>query len=274
MDTTSPHPNGSSDEREYTHTREAENENWPEDLGGFDPWLRAAEELSSSLESRSREQPPGPSGGGRGPRNGGIFVEGQLGRTGFEGPPARIVHDSPPVWNGTKPDTQAEPYLKLLKGWLSTTRTQKSQQGMTILQYCDGDLKVLVNELDIDTLTSEDSGQRVYEHVREAYEEFINKPMTQAIESCLFGSDVRRRRGEGMIMYCSRKNTMFKELERAKVVLPNEFKGYILMRDAQIGPRAWDTINGWTRQSHDYKTIMSCLKKLGQCQGAGSTSTD
>ena len=78
MDTTSPHPNGSADEREYNPPREVEDEDWPEDLGGFDPWLRAAEELSSSLESRSREQPPGPSGGGRGPRNGGIFVEGQL----------------------------------------------------------------------------------------------------------------------------------------------------------------------------------------------------
>ena len=63
-------------------------------------------------------------------------------------------------------------------------------------------------------------------------------------------------------MHCSRKNTMFKELERAKVILPSEFKGYLMMRDAQIGPRAWDTINGWSKQTYDYKSIVGYLKKL------------
>ena len=82
-------------------------------------------------------------------------------RDRFEGPPARIVHDVPPVWNGKNPETQAEPYLKLLGAWLATTRALKTQQGLAILHHSDGDLKVLINELDLDTLTAEDSGQAV-----------------------------------------------------------------------------------------------------------------
>ena len=261
MESTPAHPNGETGDGEHDAAAAAEQEEWPDDMEDADPWEEAANRRQAAAAMRSRGVPPHPAGG-TGPRNGGVYVEGQLGRTGFEGPPARIVHDSPPVWNGSKPETQTEPYLKLLGGWLTTTRTQKSQQGMTILQYTDGDLKVLINELDIGTLTSEDSGQRVFDHIKENYQEFIDKPMPQAIENAIFGSDVKRRRGEGMVMYCSRKNTLFKELERAKVVLPDEMKGYLTIRDAQIGPRAWDTINGWTQQSYGYKTIVSSLKKV------------
>ena len=62
-----------------------------------------------------------------------------------EQPTQRIIHDVPPVWDGKDPDSQAEPYLKLLDGWLATTRTLNTQQGMTILHYAAGDLKLIIN---------------------------------------------------------------------------------------------------------------------------------
>ena len=65
-----------------------------------------------------------------------------------QGTSQQIIHDVPPVWDGEDPDNQAEPYLKLLRGWLQTTRTQRKQAGMTILHYAYGDLKILINELD------------------------------------------------------------------------------------------------------------------------------
>ena len=135
MATSSSHPNGEMDTRVHdtaptTDVVEAdeEEEDWPEDMAEVDPWQEAAEaRRQASLASQARA-PPQRSSGPVGPRNGGVFVEGQVGRSGFEGPPARIVHDSPPVWNGTKAEDQAEPYLKLLQGWLATTRTIKTQQ--------------------------------------------------------------------------------------------------------------------------------------------------
>ena len=69
-----------------------------------------------------------------------------------EPPAQRIIHDVPPVWDGKDPDNQAEPYLKLLSGWLSTTRTLKTQRAMTILYYAAGDLKLIINELDVEVL--------------------------------------------------------------------------------------------------------------------------
>ena len=105
-------------------------------------------------------------------RGGAVYVGAETRPAGIEPPPQRIIHDVPPVWNGQRPEVQAEPYLKLLTGWLATTRTQPRQRGMTILQYADGDLKVLINELDISTLTSDESGDIVYDHIKEAFEEY------------------------------------------------------------------------------------------------------
>jgi len=63
-----------------------------------------------------------------------------------EGNPPRFTLDNPPWWDGKNPEQQAEPFLKLLTAWLTTTRTLQRQQGVLILQAVAGDLKVLVGE--------------------------------------------------------------------------------------------------------------------------------
>ena len=92
----------------------------------------------------------------------------------------RIIHDVPPVWDGKDPDNMAEPYLKLLRGWLSTTRTLTTQRGMTILHYATGDLKLIINELDVNTLTAQDSGNTVFIHVQKAYAKYLVKKLPQS----------------------------------------------------------------------------------------------
>ena len=74
------------------------------------------------------------------------------------GPPAhRFAMDNPPTWDGKHPQTQAEPYFKKLRGWLLTTRTLKTQQGMLILSSCTtgSDLELIVNEIPLETLLEE-----------------------------------------------------------------------------------------------------------------------
>ena len=101
----------------------------------------------------------------------------------------RIIHDMPPVWDGKDPYNQAEPYLKLLSGWLNTTRTLKTQRGMTILHYSHGDLKLIINELDVETLTSEDSGNIVFKHINKSYVEYLEKKLPKAIERALHAQE-------------------------------------------------------------------------------------
>jgi hypothetical protein len=91
-----------------------------------------------------------------------------------DGPVHRFAMDNPPSWDGKHPETQAEPYFKKLKGWLMTSRTLKSQQGMQILSACTAgsDLELIVNELHLDVLTQENGGKIVYEHIYTAYKEY------------------------------------------------------------------------------------------------------
>ena len=53
-----------------------------------------------------------------------------------DGPAHRFALDNPPSWDGKHPQTQAEPYFKKLRGWLLTSRTLKTQQGMQIFGAC------------------------------------------------------------------------------------------------------------------------------------------
>ena len=78
----------------------------------------------------------------------------------------QVIHDNPPTWNGDHPEKELEPYLKLLEGWLMTTRTLKTQQGMTIFNHATGDLRLVINELPIEQLCAEDSGTVVRKHIR------------------------------------------------------------------------------------------------------------
>ena len=148
--------------------------------------------------------------------------------------PYKVINDVPPSWDGKDPDNQIEPYLKMLHMWLNTTRTLKTQRGMTLLTYSQGDLKLLINELDIETLTSENSGQVVYEYVKTNYLEYLDKKMPKAIERLLFDPASKRQRNESMLQYISRKRTLLGELDRCKCVLPDNAKGYIMLRDAQL----------------------------------------
>ena len=111
-----------------------------------------------------------------------------------EPPSARSVHDVPPSWDGRNPETALESYLKLLAGWLATTRMQKCQMGMTLLHYASGDLRLIINELTIEELTAENSGSRVFDHVKEAFSEYVEKKLPKAIESAPFYSSCKRRR--------------------------------------------------------------------------------
>ena len=89
--------------------------------------------------------------------------------------PARFIHDIPPNWDGGRPDKNLEPYIKALRMWLHTTKVLKQQQGMAIFQNAQGDLKQLINELEIEQLTIEDSGEDVLKHIQNSYAEYLER---------------------------------------------------------------------------------------------------
>ena len=184
---------------------------------GEDPWRRTVDAATSQSSSSGATGPPRElrrgmdTSAGRVPHYTPAFAQVTL-PAQDQGVSQRIIHDVPPVWDGKDPDNMAEPYLKLLTGWLSTTRTLKTQRGMTILHYSHGDLKLIINELDVTTLTSEDSGNIVFKHVKNAYAEYLVKKLPQPIERALYDPAGHRSKGESMLQFISRKKTLLKRL--------------------------------------------------------------
>ena len=91
---------------------------------------------------------------------------------------------------------------------------------MTILHYAAGDLKLIINELEVDELTDELSGEKVLAHVRSSDREFVDKRLPKAMEKALFEPDAKRRKDESMIEYVARKNVLLKELESRPMCPP------------------------------------------------------
>ena len=84
-----------------------------------------------------------------------------------EGPAARFALDNPPQWDGKTPQTQAEPYFKKLQGWLLTSRTLKTQQGLQVLNSCasGSNLELIINELPLETLIQKIVEKRFRPHL-------------------------------------------------------------------------------------------------------------
>ena len=51
---------------------------------------------------------------------------------------------------------------------------------MVILNYAQGDLQLIINELDVTVLTSEDGDEKVLAHVQESYQEYLEKKAPQS----------------------------------------------------------------------------------------------
>jgi hypothetical protein len=133
---------------------------------------------------------------------------------------------------------------------------------MTIFNHATGDLKLVINELELHELCSEDSGSLVSKHIYEAYEEYMEKKLPQSIESGIYDKDVSRRRGEGMLQYCIRRDKLFKSLTKEGWDIPIAAKGYILLRDAHLPEKARDLIEMWSGGDYDYPSLQKLLKKL------------
>ena len=114
---------------------------------------------------------------------------------------------------------------------------------MTMLHYVTGDLNLIINELDVDVLASQTSGQDVLAHITKEFAEYMDKELPRTMERALFMQESRRHKHESMIQYVARKKQLIQELDRTHCVPPDTAKGYILLRDALLPDRAWDTRN-------------------------------
>ena len=173
-----------------------------------------------------------------------------------------IDYDRPPVWDGKEPEKQARAYIKLLKIWLHTTKSDKKQQGIILFHHARGDLKSLIDELTEDELMHEEAAANILKIVQSHYADYLEEKLPSVIESNMYDKDICRRKGESLTMYVTRRNQIWKKLEKEDIKLPSRAKGYITLRDAHLTDKAWDMLSTWTQNSFEYDVICANLKKL------------
>ena len=78
------------------------------------------------------------------------------------------------------------------------------------MQHATGDLRLIINELDIATLTDEQGDEKVAAHVKDAFQEYLEKQLPKAIERAIFAPECRRSKQESMLQYIARKRFFFR----------------------------------------------------------------
>ena len=82
------------------------------------------------------------------------------------------------------------------------------------------------------------------------------------MERALFAHESKRHHKESMVQYVARKRTLLNELTRAKCELPSVALGYIMLRDANLPERSWDTVETWTKGTYELQEIATALRRL------------
>ena len=178
------------------------------------------------------------------------------------GHPRKMMHDVPPEWDGMDPQRNLEPYLKLLEAWLVTTITIPEQRGLIIMNYAKGDLRRLIDNLDIAELTQKESGRKTLEYIKGEYSEYIVDKKPLRIEEAFYDPERCRKKSEGLISYIARRKDRFNKLGKEGWSIPDEVKGYLLYRDAHLPDKCRELIELWTEGSYDWTEMQKHLKKL------------
>ena len=76
-----------------------------------------------------------------------------------------------------------------------------------------GDLRALLDNLDIDELTTSDSGQVVLDYIKAEYSEYIVSKKPLRVEEAFYDHDRCRKKGEGLIPYIARRKDRFNKLQ-------------------------------------------------------------
>ena len=126
------------------------------------------------------------------------------------------------------PQKNLEPYLKLLEAWLLTTATIPEQRGIVIMNYAKGDLRRLIDNLDLAQLTTKESGIETLKYIKAEYSEYIVCKKPLRIEEAFYDPERCRKKNEGLISYIARRKDRFNKLGKEGWVIPDEVKGYLL----------------------------------------------
>ena len=97
--------------------------------------------------------------------------------------------------------------------WLATTRAVKAQRGSVILRRSAGDLKLMIDELSLEELQEEGSGQMVLKRIQKSFSEFLVRELPKAFEALFYHPDAKRTNDESTVNYIGRKRVLFRELD-------------------------------------------------------------
>ena len=131
------------------------------------------------------------------------------------------------------------------------------------MHHAQGDVKEIMADMEIEDLIAEDAAETILKRIQNYYADYLEDKPQESLEKVMYSKDLHKQKNETIAMYVQRKTRSFDELKRrANIVLPDLLKGYMMLRDAHLSEKAWDSFSTWTENKITFDTVCENHKKL------------
>ena len=169
----------------------------------------------------------------------------------------------PPAFDGGDPAVYKR-WLKDWKLWQFETDIPKEKHGVKLIRQLSGPARAAADEVPLEKLMSGEGAAAVVHKLAEHFAPYLETALPRAFEKAIYGES--RKSKESLQEYVIRMDSAFKELLDEGVSLPEEVKGYVIFRHANLTQVQEDQMTTWTSGKHERQEIIKALRKLEKVQ--------
>ncbi|CAK8996137.1 Retrovirus-related Pol polyprotein from transposon RE1 (Retro element 1) (AtRE1) [Includes: Protease RE1 [Durusdinium trenchii] len=177
--------------------------------------------------------------------------------------PSFRERDMPPAFDGGDPAVYKR-WLKDWKLWQFETDIPKEKHGVKLIRQLSGPARAAADEVPLEKLMSGEGAAAVVHKLAEHFAPYLETALPRAFEKAIYGES--RKSKESLQEYVIRMDSAFKELLDEGVTLPEEVKGYVIFRHANLTQVQEDQMTTWTSGNYARPEIIKALRKLEKVQ--------
>ena len=167
---------------------------------------------------------------------------------------------APPCWDGQDPTMQFPVYEKNVQLWLFETEVESKKRGVRLLRNLSGSARAVADSLSFEEIACEKGVENLMDALKTHYAPHLEMSLPRAFERAVYG--MPRTSKETMQEYLIRTERAFVLLQKEGLKLDDIAQGYVAYRQASLNEHQDLKFCTWSKGQFDWKTVVSCLRKL------------
>jgi len=149
------------------------------------------------------------------------------------------------------------------------TTVPESRWGPRLLEHVAGEAEEALEHLDVHTITSDKGYKEVFKVLDDKYKELDKDDMQRCLKEYFYAATIKPN--ETYRNFVTRVDTAYRGLQRHKIELPDEVRGWIVLRKLALDSTSEALVMTSTKGSLKYAEVVQALKAVFP-NGKGSSN--